>query len=213
MRIVILANGTPPSASELASWLRSGDQLACADGGAACAIRHGAHVHIAIGDFDSLTPKQLRVLESSGTQLVRHAREKEQTDLELVLMWAAQQQAAEVIVLGAHGGRTDQFIANLMLLALPALRAIAVTVVAGPERVRLLSLATPLTIHGAPGDTVSLLPIGGDASGITTHGLRYALTDDTLVFGPARGVSNVMTSAEAGISLTAGLLLCIHRVK
>ena len=49
---------------------------------------------------------------------------------------------------------------------------------------------------GAPGSTVSLLPFGGDADGVTTDGLVYPLADESLALGSARGVSNVIGVAN-----------------
>jgi thiamine pyrophosphokinase len=60
------------------------------------------------------------------------------------------------------------------------------------------------------GDLVSLLPLGGDARGVTTTGLAWALKGDTLRFGFSRGVSNEMTSHEARIEIDEGLLLVVH---
>jgi thiamine pyrophosphokinase len=65
------------------------------------------------------------------------------------------------------------------------------------------------TVAGRPGDTVSLIPLGGDAEGVTARGVEWPLDDETLHFGPARGVSNVLTSSEAQIAVRRGLLLCV----
>jgi len=67
-----------------------------------------------------------------------------------------------------------------------------------------------ITLQGSPGDLVSLLPIGGDASGVTTTGLAWALQNDRLRFGFSRGVSNEMTAREAQIEVAQGLLLVVH---
>jgi thiamine pyrophosphokinase len=69
-----------------------------------------------------------------------------------------------------------------------------------------------LELPGAAGDLLSLLPLGGDAVGVTTAGLQYPLRDETLFQGEARGVSNVFTGAHARITLRRGALLVIHTV-
>lgn len=66
------------------------------------------------------------------------------------------------------------------------------------------------TLHGSPGDTVSLLPVGGPAHGVRTDDLAFPLRGETLEFGPARGVSNEMRADSAQISLERGWLLVIH---
>ena len=47
-------------------------------------------------------------------------------------------------------------------------------------------------LGGAPGDTVSLLPQGGDVVGVTTDGLAFPLSDEPLAARSTRGVSNVI---------------------
>ena len=54
--------------------------------------------------------------------------------------------------------------------------------------------------------------IAGDATGIVTSGLEYPLRNETLSFGPARGMSNVLTEREAHIKFATGLLLVIYTI-
>jgi len=66
-----------------------------------------------------------------------------------------------------------------------------------------------IEVHGLPGDTVSLIPLGGDAQGVRTLGLEYPLHAETLFFGATRGVSNVLLDKAATISLQTGILLVV----
>ena len=65
-------------------------------------------------------------------------------------------------------------------------------------------------IKGQAGDTVSLLSITGDVTGITTEGLEYPLQRGALKLGPTLGVSNVLTAPVARVQVEHGLLLCVH---
>ena len=65
-------------------------------------------------------------------------------------------------------------------------------------------------IEGQVGDTVSLLSIAGDVTGITAEGLEYPLQHGTLKFGPTLGISNVLTAPVARVQVEQGLLLCVH---
>jgi thiamine pyrophosphokinase len=210
MRTVIIANGEPPTAGDLQQWLRADDTLICADGGARAALTFGLHPQRVIGDFDSLSDAELQALENGGAQLQRHPAHKDETDLELALLYAASIGSDEIIILGALGGRLDQTVANVMLLAMPALASCRVLIASGDEQTFLIHPGTPLELAGHAGDIVSLIPFGGDAHGIRTVGLEYPLRDESLFFGPARGVSNVMLGERATISFKQGLLLCIH---
>jgi len=57
---------------------------------------------------------------------------------------------------------------------------------------------------------VSLIPIGGDACGVSTDGLEWQLSDGAFLLGYARGVSNVMIAEFARIRVERGLLLVTH---
>jgi len=223
MRTVIIANGDPPAPSDIACWLRKDDRLICADGGAKVALRLNLKPHIVVGDFDSLSADDLAALVAGGAQVHRYPPRKNETDLELALTWAVRGAAAsdrvadragsgEIVVLGARGGRIDHELANILLLAMPMLWGWRVIMAHGQERLRLIDARTgvaTLTIRASVGDTVSLIPFGGDAIGVRTDGLEYPLCDESLAIGPARGVSNVMLGNEATVSLRAGMLLCV----
>jgi thiamine pyrophosphokinase len=212
MNTVIIANGDPPSARDVARWLQAGDRLICADGGAVAAHRLGLHPNDLIGDFDSLPNDLLQQLVADGARLHRHPAAKDETDLELALLLAAAERH-DIVVLGALGGRVDHALANMLLLAMPQLRGIRTQLAHGSDCIQLIDARqapATLRLSGNPGDTVSLLPFGGDAHAIHTRGLAYSLKNESLFVGPARGVSNVLLDEEAFIELGIGMLLCIQ---
>src|SRR5215213_4880097 len=88
MRIIVIANGNPPSPQDVQRWHQAQDLLICADGGATAALRLGLRPHHAVGDFDSLSAEDVRRLEHLGTELHRHPPAKDETDLELALLLA-----------------------------------------------------------------------------------------------------------------------------
>ncbi len=227
MRIVIFANGVmSDAAGEAAAWTRPGDIIVAADGGSLHALDAGIVPSVVIGDLDSLSPNLLRRLESERVTFYSAPVDKDETDLELALMWAvAQPGVEEVVVLGAFGGRPDQALANLLLLAHPALSpgepasvegreesggGCRVWMVDGAWTVVLIRGEATLEVRGCAGDRVSLIPLGGQAEGVTTDGLVFPLHDETLSFGPARGVSNRLVDAVATVSVRCGLLWCFH---
>jgi thiamine pyrophosphokinase len=207
MRAVIFANGKFPDLQNTRHLLRPGDWIIAANGGARRALAAGVVPHLLIGDLDSLLPDELERLAADGVQLIRFSPRKDETDLELALQHAAREGATEIVILAALGGRLDQTIANLWLLALPELSGISVRVVGGAETAFLIR--DEALIEGRPGDIVSLIPMGGDAVGVTTEGLEWPLRQETLRFGPARGISNVLTAEQARVRVQQGLLLCV----
>ena len=67
-----------------------------------------------------------------------------------------------------------------------------------------------LNVTGRPGDTLSILPIGGDAVDVSLAGLAYPLERARLPLGTSRGISNVLDSHKARIVVGAGALIVIH---
>jgi thiamine pyrophosphokinase len=207
MRVIIFANGLFPDPAAHRRLLRPGDLVIAADGGTLHARAAGVTPQVVIGDLDSL-PADLRdELAAGDTRLISYPPAKDETDLELALLHAVEQGAEEIVILGALGGRLDQTLANLLLLALPALRGLDVRIVEGDQTAFLIRHEA--TIEGQAGDVVSLIPLGGDAAGVTTVGLEWPLEGDTLHFGPARGVSNLLLGRQARVRVREGLLLCI----
>jgi thiamine pyrophosphokinase len=208
MHVLVFANGVVVDLDNARRCVEQADLVVCADGGVHHAMAIAAWPHVVIGDMDSL-PMALRAeLEVRGVTLVVHPAHKDETDLELALLYAVERGATQVTVLGALGKRTDHALANLMLLAHPRLKGVGVRVISGDQEIVLIRQEA--MFEGSPGDLLSLLPIGGDAHGIVTSGLEYPLHDETLYFGPARGVSNVFIASRPGVCLRSGLLLAIH---
>jgi thiamine pyrophosphokinase len=207
-RTVIFANGRLPDPAAVAALLRPDDWIIAADGGARHVLACGRTPHLIIGDLDSLPPETQAELEAGGTECLVHPADKDETDLELALLHASGAGAGTVLVMGAFGGRLDQTLANLLLLARPELADLAVSITDGRQTAYLVR--DGIAIGGAAGDRVSLIPVGGDVHGVTTTGLAWKLAGETLYLGQARGVSNVMTGLQAQVQVTAGLLLCVH---
>ena len=210
MRAVIFANGEFIDPQSARDHLHADDLIIGADGGTHHALSAGVIPHVIIGDLDSLSPNVQVRMEAAGTRILRYSPRKDETDLELALQYAAREGATEILVLAALGGRLDQTIANLLLLALPELGGIDVRVVEVAQTAFLINNGEEgVFIDGRPGDTVSLIPLGGDGVGVTAEGLEWPLHDDTLRFGPARGVSNLLTQEQAHVRVCQGSLLCI----
>ena len=207
MRAIIFANGELPDPQGVKELLRPGDLVIAADGGTRHALAAGVIPDVVIGDLDSLSPDVQASVEAADTQIMRFSPDKDKTDLELALLHAAHEGATGITIVAALGGRLDQTIANVLLLALPELANIDARIVEGAQEAFLVQDET--TVQGQPGDTLSLIPLGGDAEGVTAQGVEWELDDDTLRFGSARGVSNVLKSEQARVCVRRGSLLCV----
>jgi thiamine pyrophosphokinase len=212
-RAVIFANGQITDLRAARALIRPDDLLIAADGGARHAVQMGLTPQVVIGDLDSLTSSEVEILRKAGARILKFPVEKDETDLELAILHALAEGYRSLRILGALGGRIDQTLANLLLLALPGLEDLDARLDDGIEEVFLISPQTPAVVEGNPGEVLSLLPLGGPAKGITTHGLRYPLHDETLYPERSRGVSNELLTSSAQITLLEGKLICVHTRK
>lgn len=209
MKIAIFANGTLPRLEEVPRLVQSCHLIIAADGGARHCLAVNIVPQVVIGDFDSLSPAELETLQARGAQIIRFPTRKDFTDLELALEYARQQNPDEMIILGGLGQRWDQTLANILLLSNPANQDFRIRLIDGAQEIMLIHASQTVEVQGQPGDTVSLIPIQGNADGITTSGLEYSLANERLWFGTARGVSNVLLGSSGTIHLEQGMLICI----
>lgn len=209
MRIVIVASGVLAPGDE--TWLDGADLVIAADGGANALDRLGRRPDRLVGDLDSADPALVERLEAAGTRIDRHPVDKEASDTELAVRAALAEGADGVDLLGATGGdRLDHELANLLLLADPAFSGIELRAIVGATNVRAARGGQEMALRGVPGDLVTLLPVGGDADGVTTSGLRWPLDGATLPMGGSRGLSNVIEASGASVQLTDGVLLVVE---
>ncbi len=200
MRTIIFANGRlnhPPI-------LQSDDWIIAADGGARHCLELGIHPAVVIGDLDSLSDTDLAALRLDQAQIIQFPRQKDYTDLELALDYALKQGAGEIIILGGLGERWDHTLANLLLPA--AFAPARIRLVDDKQEIGFIHSGEQVQIHGRQGDTISLIPLSKEASGVSTQHLEYPLNNESLHFGSTRGVSNALLSECGHVSLHEGLL-------
>jgi len=218
--------GLPPLG--LAPW--PDDRVIAVDLGTRQALSWGWPVHLVMGDLDSLPHEDAMRLAAEGMPMIIAPAAKDETDLELGLAQALAEGAQEIFICAALGGRTDHLLANILLLTRPDLAGRRITIVDGRQTVLVLhgddagddtahardathgeiGPSVCAALSGQPGDLLSLLPVGGDAVGVTTEGLLYPLHNERLLLGRARGVSNEFVSAAARVWVRQGSLLIVH---
>lgn len=208
---IVVFGGEAPSPRALAD-LDPTDRVivVAADSGAHHAHALGLRVDVLVGDLDSIDPALVAELERAGIDIERHPVDKDATDLELALDVARSRGAHGVIVVGGHGGRVDQSLANALLLASPRFADLRVEARLAEAIVQVVHGGNSVTVVGRPGDTVSLLPVHGDAHGIVTTGLRFALCDESLGPGTSRGISNELADISATVRVGEGTLLVVR---
>lgn len=208
-RAVIFANGSLPDPVKARSLLDADDLILCADGGLMHARDVGVTPHAVIGDMDSLSKDVLNQLTQSDTQIQLFPSDKDKTDLELALEHAVELRVSEILIIAALGKRTDHTLSNIHLLMMDALDGLDVRIDDGIEEIYICK--DECVIHGTQGDIISLLPWNGLAGGVRTEGLKWPLVNETLHPEGSRGISNIMMSERALVSVAFGVLLVVHK--
>ena len=161
-----------------------------------------------IGDLDSTPAIVLHWLADGNVPTHQHPRAKDETDLELALLYAVSHFDDPIRIFGALGGRLDQELANILLLAHPALRNHDVRLVEQHQQAWLVRDTT--TIVGAVGDTVSLIPLAGDAHVAQTTGLDGSYKQIGSNSGRHGASAIDYRPKQATITLQFGMILCVH---
>ena len=205
---LIFIGGDAPHAHALSYSLHDVDQDAlviAADSGWEYAIAAGKTPHILIGDMDSINPQHLQDARDKDIDVIEHSPDKDHTDTELALHFAQSLKYDNIHVITGGGDRFDHVLAMIHSLVNVADEA-TVTAHIGQSFVRIATPKEPTKINVSKGDTVSLIPLGGHAKGVTTSGLKWNLTRSTLKSFESRGVSNVATASSITVHIRTGIL-------
>lgn len=207
-RVILFVNGELPAPEELRARLSPDDILIAVDGGLRHMVALGLTPALILGDLDSANPQDIQKFEAQGVPVRRYPVDKNETDLELGIQAALELHPKTIWIIAALGDRLDQTLGNIFLLTQPELTDLDVRLVDGTQEVFLIR--SQVTLNGQPGQTVSLLPLMGPVTGVTTGQMAYPLNHETLYPSRTRGISNRMTAATASVSIDNGILLCIH---
>lgn len=199
MTALIVGNGEV--SEKIKPLLPENAYVICADGGFRHMDKLGLTPDIIIGDMDSVKA------DLHGEKTIVYPVRKDFTDSEIAVNYAIDNGFSDLVLIGFTGTRMDHTLNNLFLLKGISERGVRAEII---DEHNIIHYAEKENIiRGKKGDIVSIIPIGGDVSGITTEGLDYPLFSETLEFGKGRGVSNVMTGDECRITVKNGSALII----
>ncbi len=197
-KVVILLNGEPYRGTIEAE----NAYVICCDGAYSWA-KGKVKIDENLGDFDSLNEEPI------PAPLKKFPSEKNETDGELAVDRALELGAADLIFYGGGGGREDHFLGNLHLLYKAKRAGVAAVLKTNGAEISLCGKGKQ-EFACRKGQTVSLLPFGGDAHIMDSSGLKYPMQDLWLRYGSTRGVSNLTESGgDFSFTVEEGYALCI----
>ena len=198
--VALVANGPIGDPEVLKSQLAEFKTIIAVDGGLRTCRQLDITPLCIIGDMDSAGQELLDAYPQ--VPRITFPFDKNETDLELAVLEVEKQGIANATLFCALKMRTDHSLYNLHLLSRfkPML-----TIETDYET--LFFVEGSCSIPSAPGQTVSLLPLGSPAREVTSKGLKWELESATLDKS-FMSVSNICLGDSFTLSIEEGELLC-----
>ncbi len=171
------------------------DKVICCDGGY---LYSPVKPDILLGDFDSLT-----LPEDFDGEVVQHDAVKDAGDGELAVYYAKNALGAdELVFYGVLGGRYDHTLCNFAIMRLAT--DLGMSAKAEEDGLDIYYLRGKAQIPTQKGETLSILPYGGNAIVDCSDNLFYPLNDLLLTPSDSRGLSNVSLGGKVTVDVKAG---------
>lgn len=204
---VIICGGRIENYQYLQKYFKDAGLIIAVDSGAGHCKNFHVTPDMLMGDFDSVCEEDYADFAAADVEIVRFPAEKDFTDSELAVDMAIKKGCGRVILLGTQGTRLDHSLAAVFLLRVLLDKGVEGILADEHNEARLIH--DHIALEREEGVSVSLLPLQGDVTGVTTQGLYYPLKDATLKVGASRGVSNEFTQDLAQVTVKEGYLLVV----
>ena len=208
--LVFVSGGRPPALSWMKTFFPE-KELWCVDSGVVPCLEAGFLPSRLIGDGDSTPPEIWERASREGVRIERFPRDKDRTDLQLAFHRAGKENSERsAVVTGCWGGRFDHLWSGIYSLFWAREKGVRILAFAD-EREVLFPLEGGGELELAMDETevknLSLLPLGGDCTGVTIRGVQWELEEAELLQGRPFAVSNrILKGKTPRISLKTGTL-------
>ena len=207
MCVVVIAGGPNKNIGNLLPIIKSAESIICADSGADSLMPYNIVPDTVWGDMDSISEETVSWLKSNEVSHKLFPVEKE-----LCLLSVPKEK--EIIFVTSLVGRLDHVMSNMLLVMRLHEEGYHIKATDGMTWVYpLLGKASWRVSEELrkKENTCSLIPLGKGASGVSTVGMKYPLSDQSIVPGSSFTVSNEfdMTEKEHGFDMKDGTMLVI----
>ncbi len=197
-RCIIIGSSPDADAAFIGSCIKADDFVICADGGLEYARKNDIIPDLLIGDFDSGRRPETEICETI-TLSVR----KDDTDTMFCAREALRRGFDDVLLFGMTGGRTDHSYANLCVLLFLEKNGAHAKMLAPELFVRVLPPES-VTLSGMNGRLFSAFPFGCEECTVSLDGFDYPLNRGRLLPDNTLGLSNVIISDKAAVTVHSG---------
>jgi thiamine pyrophosphokinase len=212
MIINILGGGPEDLLPDLTEYLAKDVIWVGVDRGVYHLLKRNITPAIAFGDFDSVSSEELKFIEDNVTELKKYQPEKDETDMELALNWALNQQPSIIRIFGATGGRLDHLFANVHLLLNPFKEKNEVDVfLIDRSNIIFIKEAGSYTIEKMNTKKyISFVPLTLNIRNLTLKGFKFPLENRHISIGSTLCISNELISDYGTFSFSEGILIVIR---
>jgi len=187
----------------------SADVTIAVDGGAASCLAAGVVPAFVIGDLDSLDAEPLEALRTAGSEVIRFPADKDETDLDLALRYAATLGADNVLVTGVLSDRVDHTLASAGSICRSEFTNVEVW--ESDLRAWVARERGPALELAGKGSTISVIAVLEPAV-VSVAGVRWCLDHHRIQPASSLGLSNVITKDEASVIAHEGDVLVLSPV-
>ena len=194
---VICLNGNIPSIDVLATVIDR--PLIAADGAAQELYKAGIVPEFVIGDFDSIDADVVRALQGTSEFIVEI--DQETNDFEKALRFAQTMLWQRILVVGLHGGDLEHTLNNWSVLMRFGR---SMSLVALDRERFAIPMYSSFAYASIPGELLSLIP--QPRAQLTTSGLEWSLTNESLELGAREGARNRASAQMVEVLVHSGSL-------
>tara|TARA_A100000164_G_scaffold350927_1_gene355220 strand:+ start:371 stop:1012 length:642 start_codon:yes stop_codon:yes gene_type:complete len=206
-KTLLVLNGKAPTEGLLRWRFEESDTIVAVDGGWDVLRNSDLLPDALIGDLDSCEALD-QIREDFPELEISHIMDPDTTDFEKAIKWVeTHTQTTELIILGGVGKRSDHFLSNL-LVSLRIDPTWSVVFDDDSEWISRVSPSSSLLLGGRKETTLSILPLV-PCDGVSSRGLKWELTNESLSPDSKFSQSNLCTSDEVEISCASGNLFVI----
>lgn len=185
------------------------DFIIAADGGCNHLFKMNIMPNYIIGDLDSIDNDLIEHYKVQHVIFKTYPSKKDETDSQICIYLAKELNATQIDFYGALGGRIDHTLANIGLMHYARQMNIIPRIITSEEEITIIK-NEEVILKGKKGDTISIIPIMGDASNVTLNKLEYPLNNAKMNYLSSLGISNVMLEDECSIKIEDGYALIIR---
>jgi thiamine pyrophosphokinase len=207
MKVLIVTGGERPEIGLLKKSAFSSSMIIAADRGAGYCLDSGIFPDMVVGDMDSLPAGFQDELISKGIEIRRFDCRKDMTDTQIAVDTAIEKGADEIEILAGIGSRFDHSLANVYLLFRAMNKGIKAKIVSDTHEIFLIERKAE--IRNEASTIISFFPLGHHAKGITLKGFEYETDNIEMDMSFPVGVSNVIRSDSAEVSVEDGILIAV----